>query len=130
VIGVLLGADSIKFEASADRLLTWHDARRAGAARWNTHDVHAGKPKREFKGPGLDTIDLTVRLDIERGVIPRDELRKMRLSRDTGEVLQFTIGGDLVGDFTINSLDETLRRFDRNGVLTTAEVVLHLEEYR
>lgn len=129
MIGILLGADSIKFETSDERLLTWHDARRAGAARWATHEVWGAKPKREFIGPGLDTFDLTVRLDIERGVIPRDELRKMRLSRDTGEVLQFTIGGELVGDFSINSLDETLRRFSPRGVLTLAEVVLHLEEY-
>lgn len=125
-IGVL---GDITFEANADKVRTWQDARRQGSSRWATHDVYGGKPVKEFLGPGLDTIDLSVRLDIERGVIPRDELRKMREARDTGVVLQFTIGGELVGDFSIQSLDETWTRFNRNGVLTTAVVSLHLEEY-
>ena len=126
MIGVL---GDITFEANADRIRTWMDARRTGPARWATHDVYQGKPKREFLGPGLSIIAFSVRLDIERGVIPRDELRKMRDHRDTGAVLQFTIGGELVGDFTINDCDETWTRFDRNGVLTTAVVGLQLEEY-
>lgn len=126
MIGVL---GDIAFEANADRIRTWQNARRTGPARWATHDVYMGKPKREFIGPGLSVLSLTVRLDIHRGVIPRDELRKMREHRDTGAVLQFTIGGELVGDFTINELDEALERFDRNGVLITATVSLQLEEY-
>jgi phage protein U len=126
VIGVL---GDITFEANADRVRTWQNARRTGPARWATHDVFAGKPKREFIGPGLSVLSLSVRLDIERGVIPRDELRKMREHRDTGNVLQFTIGGELVGDFTINEVGEEWPRFDRNGVLTTAIVDLQLEEY-
>ncbi len=125
-VGVL---GDIVFEANADKVRTWREARRQGAARWATHEVFSGKPVKEFLGPGLDTIDLEVRLDIELGVIPRDELRKMRISRDTGEVMQFTIGGELVGDFTIQALDETWTRFNRSGVLTTAVVSLHLEEY-
>lgn len=126
MIGVL---GDIAFEASDKRLRTWQDARRTGQARWATHDVIGTKPKSEFIGPGLDTISFSVRLDIERGVIPRDELRKLREYRDTGKVLQFTIGGELVGDFKINGLDEGWKRFDRNGVLTTTEVGLQLEEY-
>lgn len=129
MIGVLLGAERITFEASIDRVRTWSEARRSGAARWATHEVFAGKPKLEFIGPGLDSTELTVRLDLERGVVPRDELRRMRKSRDTGEVLQFTIGGKLVGDCVIESLDEQWRRFDAKGVLTHAVVSLHLKEY-
>ena len=125
-IGVL---GDITFEASADKVRTWHDATRTGAARWATHDVYQGKPKREFLGPGLSQVSLAVRLDINRGVVPRDEIRKMRDARDAGTVLQFTIGGDLVGDFTVSEVNESWTRFNRDGVLTTANVVLTLEEY-
>lgn len=126
-IGVL---GPITFEVSADKVRTWRDAKRAGASRWATHDVIAGKPKKEFVGPGLDKITLTVRLDIERGVVPRDELRQMREQRDQGNVLQFTVGGELVGDYSIEALDEEWTRVSRTGVLTTAVVTLTLEEYQ
>lgn len=124
--------DTVTFEASADKVRTWQDAQFSGAARWATHDVFAGKPVKEFIGPGLAQLHLSVRLDINRGVIPRDELRKLRRLRDTGAVLQFTIGsGDmsLVGEFTISDLNETWKNVDRAGVLTTAIVAISMEEY-
>jgi phage protein U len=126
-IGVL---GDITFEATADKQRTWQEASRSGASRWATHDVFAGKPVKEFLGPGLAQIHLSVRLDIQRGVVPRDELRKMRLNRDTGAVLQFTVGGELVGDFVIADVHEEWRRTDRNGVLITVVAGLQLEEYK
>jgi phage protein U len=126
-IGVL---GPITFEVSADRVRTWQDAKRSAGARWATHEVFAGKPKKEFIGPGLATISLSVRLDLDRGLVPRDELRQMRAQMDTGAVLQFTVGGELVGDFVLRDVSEDWRRFSRNGVLTTAIVVLSLEEYQ
>lgn len=119
----------ITFEASELLLRTWETAKRSGEARWHTHDVQGGKPVREFIGAGLDKIAFSVRLDLSRGVIPRDELRQMREQRDLGGVLQFTVGGELVGDYTINGLSETWTRLDANGVLTVAVVELSLEEY-
>lgn len=126
MIGVL---GDITFETSDELVRTWQGMRRTGAARWTETEVYKGKPKREFQGPGLDTITFSVRLDINKGVIPRDELRKMRAHRDTGAVLPFTIGGSSVGDYTIDSLDEDLRHTDRNGVLVLANVSLQLKEY-
>lgn len=125
-IGVL---GPLTFEVSADKVRTWQDARRTAPARWATHEVYAGKPVQEFLGPGLASISLSVRLDIERGVIPRDELRAMREQMDTGAVMQFTVGGELVGDFILKDVSEEWRRFSRDGVLTTAVVGLSLEEY-
>jgi phage protein U len=126
-IGVL---GPIVFEVSADVVRTWQEAKRSGSARWATHEVYAGKPKKEFIGPGLDKITMSVRLDIDRGVSPRDELRQMREQRDAGNALQFTVGGELVGDFTIENLDEEWRHMSRTGVLTVASVSLTLEEYQ
>ena len=126
-IGVL---GPFAFEVSEDKIRTWQEAKRAASSRWETHNVYAGKPKREFIGPGLARITLSVRLDIERGVVPRDELRQMREKMDQGEVMQFTVGGELVGDFTIENLDEEWRRMSRTGVLTTAIVNITIEEYQ
>lgn len=126
-IGVL---GPVAFEVSADKVRTWHDARREGDARWATLEVFGDKPKNEFLGPGLDTITLSVRFDISRGVVPRDEIRQLRKQRDTGAVLQFTIGGELVGDFVLRNISEEWQRVTSQGVLTAAVCTLKLEEYR
>jgi phage protein U len=120
----------VTFEVSSDKVRTWHEARRNGEARWVAHQVYAGKPVQEFLGPGLDLLNLTVRFDADRGLVPRDELRQLRKQRDTGAVLQFTIGGALVGDFIVRNLSEDLHRFSSKGVLLTAIVELSLEEYQ
>lgn len=121
----------VTFEVSADLIRTWKEAKRTGAARWAQHDVFAGKPVLEFIGPGLASITLSmIRLDMERGVVPRDELRQLRDMRDTGAVNQFTIGGDLVGDFIVEDVDEEWHYFSRNGVLTIATASLSLKEYQ
>jgi phage protein U len=119
----------ITFEVNADKVRTWQDARRTAAARWHQHDVYQGKPVKEFIGPGLAKINLSVRLDINRGVVPRDELRQMRAQMDAGTPLQFTVGGDLVGDFTLEGVNETWRDVNGAGVLMVALVDLTLEEY-
>lgn len=124
-IGVL---GPITFEVTADKVRTWQEARRSTTARWATHDVYAGKPKKEFIGPGLSKITLSVRLDSQFGLVPTDELKQMKDQMDSGSVLQFTVGGELLGDFSIENMDEELKRFDRTGVLTTAIVALTLEE--
>lgn len=126
-IGVL---GPVTFEVSADKARTWHDARRDGEGRWASIAVYEGKPVTEFLGPGLDEITLQVRFDITRGVVPRDEIRQLREQRDTGAVLQFTIGGELVGDYIVRGVTEDWSRFSSHGVLTSAVVSLKLEEYR
>lgn len=126
-IGVL---GPVTFEVNADKVRTWQDAKRNATARWAQHDVFGAKPVQEFLGPGLATLNLSIRLDIERGVIPRDELRQLRDLMNTGAVNQFTVGGELVGDFIVRTVDEEWRRFSRTGVLTTAIASVTLEEYQ
>jgi phage protein U len=120
----------ITFEVNADKVRTWQDVKRNGSARWATHEVYAGKPVQEFLGPGLASITMSIRLDINRGVIPRDELRQIREQLDTGNVLPFTVGGEPVGDFVIKSASEDWTRFSGDGVLLCAIVSLSLEEYQ
>jgi phage protein U len=130
VLGPANGAAVITFEVSSDKVLTWETASRSGGARWAIHQIFGKKPLREFIGPGLDSIELPIRLDKARGVIPRDELRKLRKQRDEGNVLQFTIGDQLVGDWVVEDIQETWTRFDKKGVLLVAEVRLSLGEYQ
>ena len=75
----------LTFQASADKVRTWQAQRRSGEARWHKHEVHLGKPRPEFLGPGDDTIQMEVRLDSQLGLVPNDELESLRRERDAGE---------------------------------------------
>ena len=119
----------IPIEASEDRMRTWIALSRSGAARWATHEVIAGKPKLEFIGPGLSSFSMTIHLDINRGVVPRDEVARFRANRDAGNALQFTVGGQLVGDYVIKEVGEDHKRVDKNGVVLFCVATLQLEEY-
>lgn len=119
----------IVFEVSADKVRTFTDVKRRGKARWATHDVHLGKPVKEFLGSTLDNLSMVVRFDLDRGVVPRDELRALRKARDAGAVNTLTIGDQPVFECTLEEITEDLRRFDAHGVLTTAVAELFFEEY-
>ncbi len=119
----------VTFEVSADRVRTWHEARRSGAARWYTHDVHLAKPKREFLGPGLDALSLQVRLDRALGLVPKDELKTLRDQRDKGVVNELLIGEESQGQFSLVDLSEGWKRTAANGDLLIVDVELKLEEY-
>jgi phage protein U len=123
------GDTKVTFEASHDRLRTWSEFEREGASRWADHEVYAGQPVSEFIGPGLDDVNLQVRFDIDRGVVPKTEIENLRKLRDTGAVLPLVIGGVLAGDYTLRHLHETFTRFDSKGVLLVATVRLTLKEY-
>lgn len=120
---------TIAFEVSSSKILTWATSRRTQAPRWHKHDVYAAKPVQEFIGPDLDGYSMAIRLDINHGVDPSDQLKKIRDKAKAGEVLQLTIGGTLIGDFVIKNMDEELVRFSRGGTLTLAHLNLTLEEY-
>jgi phage protein U len=122
-------ASQIVFQVSDSLVRTWQEAKRDGEARWMEHEVFEGKPVSEFIGPGLDSIELSVRLDLSLGLVPRDELRKMRKFRDNGYVSQFTIGGGYVGQYKIKTLAEQWNRWSKQGVLMTAVATLSLGEY-
>ena len=54
----------VVFTASADLMRTWSEAKRSRDGRWAQVDVYGAKPRREFQGPGLATINFTMRFDI------------------------------------------------------------------
>lgn len=119
----------VTFEVSADKVRTWKSAKRAKSARWHKHNVYAGKPKQEFLGPDLSTINLEVRLDINRGVDPKEEIKEMIEKLDTGEVMQFTVGGELIGDYVFKSVDDDWQRHSSKGEPQIVTVGLSIEEY-
>lgn len=121
--------NAIVFEVSSSKILTWASSRRTQSPRWHKHDVYGAKPVQEFIGPDLDGFTMAIRLDINHGVDPTDQLNKIRDKAKAGEVLLLMIGGKRIGNYIIKNVDEEHVRHSRGGTLVLAHLNLTLEEY-
>lgn len=118
----------VAFEVSTDKVLTFQSLRRAGKARYQKHDVIRTKPVLEFVGDDLDEIPLTIRLDATKGVNVIGEITRLRDYKTNGERLTLIMGGNVLGDFVIESADDTWERVTNRGQPIVASVSLSLIE--
>lgn len=118
----------VAFTVSASKVLTFQQLARSGSARYQKHDVISTKPVLEFIGPDLDTITLPIRLDAALGVNPLREITRLKDYKHNGTRLTLIVGGNVFGDFVIDSLSDTWDRVDHRGALLVASVNLSLQE--
>lgn len=116
------------FTVSDWRVFTFRGFNRSGAPRIEEHAVIGVKPKLEYTGPGLDTINFSVRLDRFLGVTPEDEIDKMHEAMTIGQVVPLIIGGRYLGRWVITALDESHLHYNGLGRLIVAEVMISLKE--
>lgn len=64
----------IVFEVSDETALILQEMTRETSGRWAIHEAMGAKPKAEFLGPGLQTVNLTIYLSAGLGVRPRSVL--------------------------------------------------------
>ena len=128
MIGTLGG---LIFEASAVRTLTPTAMTRTVASRAVTHEAIGGKPRTEFLGPGLQTVQIDILLRADLGAKPRATLEQLERMVEGGEVNKLVIGGRPVGQnkFRVTGTSETWNTVYRGGELFSASVTLDLEEY-
>lgn len=126
MIGSLGG---VPFESSTEKLRTFNNFNRSGAARWSDHERLGMKPKREFIGPDTESIGLSIRLDVSHGINPERELVGLRSARDEGRILPLVMGDKFLGDYVIDSLSENHKHYSGRGDLMVAVADLALKEY-
>ncbi|HWI48079.1 MAG TPA: phage tail protein [Rummeliibacillus sp.] len=121
----------ITFQVSEKNTLTFRDYQRSSSARWNTSEISYRKPKKEFDGPGLENITITVILSGNLGVNPENVLKKWRDMRDKGKVGKLIIGNKPITNnyFSLNLLDESDPVIDEKGNFWKVTATLTLEEY-
>src|SRR5699024_5239965 len=120
---------NVPFEASYNKLRTFNNFTRSAAARWADHERQGKKPRAEFIGPDAESITFNIRLDLNHGIDPERELTGLRTARDEGRVLPLVLGGKFIGDYYIESLNESHRHYTGHGLLVVAGVDLSLREY-
>jgi phage protein U len=119
----------LPFEVRADKVQTWTNTRRESEARWAKLDVFNAKPVREFIGPDVEKLSISITLDSTRGVDVDAVLKYLREQRDTGEVHTLFFGDDVVFKCSITSIAEDQRRFNQKGKLIFCVVDVTFEEY-
>ena len=118
----------IVFEVSNETALILQEMTRETSGRWAIHEAMGAKPKAEFLGPGLQTVNLTIYLSAGLGVRPRSVLEGM-VEAGTAEYL--VIGNRPVGKnpFRLTGSSETWSTIFSRGELVKAALSITLEEY-
>lgn len=121
----------IVFAVSAEHMLTPSGYERESSARWAEHGLLLRKPVSQFGGPGLEKLNFSIILDVDHGVSPEGQLKKLRKMRDTGAVFPLVIGGRPVAQnyWRMDSLKEGDCYWTSDGQLQQCIVQLQLTEY-
>lgn len=121
----------IIFETSDKRIMNFSGFTRDVASRYAAHELVLRKPRTEFLGPGLDTINFTVNINGSFGVKPREEMNRwVYLARD-GEAHRLILGEKALGTdlWVVQSISEAWDTIFNNGELYAGKVDVTLEEY-
>ena len=121
----------IVFVVSPDYMITPMDYERESAGRWTEHDLLMRKPVSQFGGPGLEKLSFSIILDAVHGIDVAEQLKKLRVMRDTGAVFPLIIGGKPVTQsyWRLDSIKETGHYWTADGRLIQCTPALTLTEY-
>ena len=99
----------IVFEVSDETALILQEMTRETSGRWAIHEAMGAKPKAEFLGPGLQTVNLTIYLSAGLGVRPRSVLEAVEGMVEAGTAEYLVIGNRPVGKnpFRLTGSSET-----------------------
>lgn len=121
----------VVFVVAEGAVRTIEDFNRSASGRWAQHDILGKKPKKEFLGPGVDSVSFSVRFSAAFGLKPRAELDRLTELERAGKALPLIIGrkGVGVGLWVITSLSQDWTTLDNIGNVVDSQVTLTLEEY-
>lgn len=121
----------IVFSVSSDKVLTFNKMTQTVKGRWTNHNVIGKKPKSEFLGADIRSLNLSIKLDVMLGVKPIKVLKTLEHAVEDGSIFPFILGGKKVGSnsWVITQMSETWDCVYSKGELIKASVSLTLQEY-
>lgn len=113
------------------KVLTFQDFKRETTTRWTDHGIIGKKPRSEYKGPGLDSVSMTVKLSAQRGVKPRAVINRLVKAQRTGHVAYLYVGGKKVGQnrMRLETISQSWDEVWNKGELVSATLELSFSEY-
>ena len=129
MMGVIGVFGTVPFVCSDSMVLTFSRLSRERQARWAKHEIIGKKPTLEWVGEDLNTVSMTIRLDMSLGVPPIAGIKAIEAMQASKEPHILLIGGEPLGRYVINSVSENRKFHTGLGVCQVAEVTLSLTEY-
>lgn len=120
---------SLSFICSSDKVLTFQELSRSHETRWAKHEVIGKKPKLEWVGEGLSSVDLSIRFDSSLGVSPAKSMKKLKDMMENRLYKTLVIGGEYLGKYVIESVEEERKIHDGRGVCMIATANIKLTEF-
>jgi Phage protein U len=119
------------FEVSDEKVYTFNAFKLDASARYNSHEIVGEKPKTEYSGPNLETISLTIALNGNYGLKPKDEMLKWIAMAESGAANYLFIGEQVLGQdqWIVKSVSETWDTFFNGGELFAGKIDVVFEEY-
>lgn len=121
----------IPFEVSSSTIQTLTNAKWSGAAKYSTHQRHAGNALTEFVGCDPDKFSFDMVLSAFLGVNPMRLVEKIITYTREGRTLPLVIGDKAFGRYrwTITNYNVRLQTTDGAGNVLTVTVTVNLQEY-
>ena len=121
----------IVFEVAEKQILTFNDLQFQHSAKFTEHAIHGRKGLLEFTGFSASTASLTISLNVNLGINPREEFKALENMFNRHEAVPFILNDELQGDglWVIESMTEKRDAITNKGQAQIIEVSLNLKEY-
>lgn len=123
---------TIVFSVSRKKKFSFNNLTKNKEARWSEHQIIGKKAKLEFLGPGVDTIQFDVVLDVNLGIKPMKVLKTIEKAVENGTANYMFIGKNRIGSnkWCIEKVTENYRNILPNGSISRIELTISFKEYR
>lgn len=122
----------VVFEVDAEKsILTFDELSESFGANYAEHQILSGHGLIEFTGIKASTASFIMRLDMDLGVNPDEQIRRLKEMLEEHEAVNFILAGIPKGHgrWVIESLDVKHKLIDNRGYTRIAEVSVKLREY-
>lgn len=126
MIGTLKG---VVFEVSDELIKTFKNLSRTSRAKYQEHNIIGQKPKLEFTGFDLDTMQFNMHLNRSLGIDPIKQIDQLRKYWADREVLTFVLASKVMGQFIIEEVADDYSSVDNKGAIIKADLSIKLKEY-
>ena len=122
----------VVFEVDSEHsILTFDELNESHSASYAEHALLNGKGLLEFTGIKASSMSLNIHLNMELGVNPDEQIRRLLEILEEHEAVNFILAGIPKGNgrWIIESLDVRHKLIDNRGYTRSADVSLKLKEY-
>ena len=117
------------FSVSSSQILTIKNFKRTTKAKFQTHDILGATSKLEFVGTEPISINFEIQISAMLGAPVKETLETLREVCANGLVDNLIVGGEVVGLFVLETLDESEIITDGRGKPISVTVQLNLRGY-